>query len=350
MPMRNALILGGRGQSGRAIGERLAAEGWRVTATTAGPLPDPATTPGVIWVALARDSVDDLSGIVGTRTDLVVDVTAYTTAHAEQLLLLGDRVGAAIVLSTLSVYSDSEGRSLDGATDAATFPAWPNPIPEDWPTLDPGQDNYSTRKVAVETILREGSPWPLTIIRPGAIHGRHSRHLREWYFIKRVLDGRRQVILPFNGESIFQTTATANLAELVALAANRPGDRTVNCGDLDPPSVARISAIVDDLMDWSTERVLVAGPPPAPPVGEHPWGVPRPVVSDMTLAATELGYREAASYSTAMADTLAWALEASAGRDWQDVFPTLAAYPNALFDYAAEDAYLGRETAPGQRP
>jgi len=346
--VRTALIIGGRGQSGRAIGDRLVEDGWTVTCTTAGPLPEPATTAGVRWIGLARDEVGDLTAVIPSDFDLVVDVTAFTPAHAEQLLALGDRVGAAIVLSTLSVYSDADGRSLDEATDEATFPAWPEPIPEDWATLPPGDDTYSSRKVAVERILRERAQWPVTIVRPGAIHGRHSHHLREWYFIKRVLDGRRQVILPFGGTSVFQPTATANLARLVALAADQPGHRTLNCGDLDPPSVAEISAIVDDLMHWSTERVLVPGPEPAPTVGNHPWAVPRPVVADMTRARAELGYRQATSYTEAITDTLAWALDITEGLDWRRVFPTLAGYPTELFDYVAEDDYLAGTEAPGR--
>jgi nucleoside-diphosphate-sugar epimerase len=342
--MPTAVIIGGRGQSGRAIGQRLAAAGWAVTSTTAGPLPDPATSPGIRWSALVRHEVNDLGGVVKPGTDLVIDVTAFSVAHAEQLLALGDRIGAAIVLSTLSVYTDPDGRSLDEATDEARFPAWPVPIPETWPTLPPSDDNYSTRKSALERLLRLRAPWPVTIVRPGAIHGPYSRHLREWYFIKRVLDRRRKVILPFDGESVFQPTATVNLAELVALAASKPGHRTLNCGDLNPPSVAQISATVDDLMSWSTERVLVKGREPAPTVGNNPWGVPRPVIADMRLAQAELGYEEAASYADALPDALTWALDACSRRDWREVMPTLAGYPTELFDYDAEDTYLaGRQ-------
>lgn len=260
--MPTAVIIGGRGQSGQAIGQRLVAEGWAVTATTSGPLPDPAATPGIRWSALARDQVSSLTGVVKPGTDLVVDIVAFTPGHAEQLIALGDRIGAAVVLLTMSVYTDPEGRSLDEATGEASFPAWPVPIPEDWPTLPSGDDNYSTRKAALERVLRERAPWPVTIVRPGAIHGPYSQHLREWYFIKRILDGRQKVILPFDGASVLQPTATVNLAELVTLAACQPGHRTLNCGDLDAPSVAQISAITDGLMNWSTERVLVAGPAP----------------------------------------------------------------------------------------
>jgi hypothetical protein len=82
-----------------------------VTATTAGPLLDTAACPGVGWSVLERDHMNDLRGVVNAGTDVVVDVTAFTPAHAQQLLELGDRIGSAIVLPTLSVYTDSEGRS-----------------------------------------------------------------------------------------------------------------------------------------------------------------------------------------------------------------------------------------------
>jgi hypothetical protein len=92
-------------------------------------------------------------------------------------------------------------------------------------------------------------------------------------------------------------------------------------------------------MGVRTERILVEGPEPAPTVGNHPWAVPRPVIADMSAAGSELAYVQPLSYAEAMADTLPWAIEAVGDRDWREVFPTLARYPE-LFDYAAEDAWL----------
>ncbi|MGH9054535.1 MAG: NAD-dependent epimerase/dehydratase family protein [Acidimicrobiales bacterium] len=350
--MRTAVVIGGRGQSGRAIAGRLVEADWEVTATMSGPEPAGADR-RIRWVPLARDAegeVGDLRRVIDAGADVVVDVVAYSPAHARQLLELGDAVGAAIVLSSIGVYSDEEGRSLDGATDEASFPAWPVPIPEDWVMVTPGEATYSTRKAAIEQLLGEQAPWPVTIIRPGAIHGPHGRHLREWYFAQRVLDRRRRVVLPYDGRSVFQPTATANLAELVALAAERPADRVLNCGDADPPTVARISEIVDGLMGWTTERVLVGGPPSAQGVGDHPWAVPRPVVADMGRASADLGYRDVASYEDALASTLEWARDAVSADDWREVFPTLAGYPHNPFDYAAEDAYLNRREAASGSP
>jgi nucleoside-diphosphate-sugar epimerase len=337
--MANALIIGGRGQSGRAIAAQLVTDGWRVTATTRGEVSDDLAAPDVRWVHRDADG-PDLATIVGTDVDVLVHTTAFDVTDAQELIGLGDRVGSVVALSSVSVYSDDQGRSLDEAVDEATFPAWPVPIPESWVTVAPGAATYSTRKVALEEALREGAPWPVTIVRPGVIHGSHSRHLREWYFIKRVLDRRECVVLPYGGTSIFQPTASVNLAALVALAAARPGDRTLNSGDLDPPSVTRISEVIDELMGWTTQRVLVDGPEPGPNVGNNPWAVPRPVVVDMSSALAELGYVQRASYDGALSDTLRWALDACRERDWREVFPQLAKYYHDLFDYEAEDAYL----------
>jgi nucleoside-diphosphate-sugar epimerase len=148
-----AVVIGGRGQSGRAIGQRLVADGWDVTATSAGAPPDPRATPGIRWSFLARDDAGSLADIVAPGADAVIDITAFTPAHAEQLVALGYQVGSAIVISTLSVYSDHEGRSLDEAKDEASFPDWPAPLPEDWPTVQPSDGNYSARKAAMEQVL-----------------------------------------------------------------------------------------------------------------------------------------------------------------------------------------------------
>jgi nucleoside-diphosphate-sugar epimerase len=342
--MPKALIVGGRGQCGLAIGEALIDDGWEVTATTSGPVPAGASA-RTTWITTGETPLGATAGGV----DVLVHTTAYTRADADALVALGDRIGSAIVLSTISVYTDDAGRELDTATDVDTFPDWPVPIPEDWPLLAPGDHGYSAQKAAVEGVLRERAPWPVSIIRPGAIHGPHSRHLREWYFIKRVLDHREVVVLPFDVASIFQPTATVNLAELVRLAARRPGSRVLNCGDLGAPTVAEISNVVDGLMGARTRRVLVPGAEPGPTVGNHPWAVPKPVVVDMGPAVAELGYRQPVSYPDALATTIPWAVEACAGRDWREIFPTLANYPD-LFDYAAEDAYLAGDRPGGDAP
>ncbi|MCU1378155.1 MAG: sle [Acidimicrobiales bacterium] len=314
-----ALVVGGRGQSGRAITAALAADGWEVTATSS------VETDG--FVGVDRTLAGSLGAAVGDGVDLLVDVVAYRPADATQLVALGDRIGAAVVLSTLSVY-------FDGLDD------WPDPLVETQPTIAPGDSGYSDRKVAIERALLDEAPFPVTVVRPGAIVGVGTRHLREWWFLKRALDRRPRLVLAEGGTSVFQPTLAVNLGELVRVAAASPGNRVVNCGELDPPTVAEIGRLVAP----DVEQVLVAGEPPAPSVGDHPWLVPRPVRCDMT-AALALGYRPVADYASGLEEVLEWARSVTVGRDWREVFPRLAQYPMALFDYEAEDRWLATMTS-----
>jgi nucleoside-diphosphate-sugar epimerase len=222
--------------------------------------------------------------------DVLIDLIAYDANDAEQLLSIVSAVGSLIAVSSASVYRDEAGRSLDEATDEETFPHFPVPINEEQPTVEPGEATYSRQKVAMERTLLERAPIPVTIIRPCAIHGPGTQHAREWYFLKRVLDDRKVVIHSFRGESIFDTTSVSNLAELMRLAAERPGTRVLNCGDPDPPNVLRIARAVWQTVGRIATEVLVAGGPPAPNVGESPWTAPRPTVLDMAKATSEVGY------------------------------------------------------------
>jgi hypothetical protein len=72
----------------------------------------------VDWVHLDRTQARGLDSVVPDGTDVVVDDTCMTAAHAAQMRDLGDRIGSVVVLSTLSVYSDAAGRSLETAEDA----------------------------------------------------------------------------------------------------------------------------------------------------------------------------------------------------------------------------------------
>jgi nucleoside-diphosphate-sugar epimerase len=287
-----------------------------------------------------RTREGELEAALGDGADVLIDVIAYTPDDAEQLLSLGDRVGSFIAISSASVYRDTEGRTLDEAADDESFPQFSVPISEDNPTVEPGPETYSTLKVAMERTLREGASAPVTIVRPCAIHGPGSQHAREWYFLRRALDSRPVIVHAFQGASIFHTTSVANLAELVFRAAERPGTRTLNCGDPDPPNVLRIARAVRRAAGHTAVEVLVADGPPAPNVGESPWTGPWPVVLDMTYAAAELAYSPVTTYADSVGETCRWLKEATDGRDWREVLPDLARYPGDLFDYEAEDTFL----------
>jgi nucleoside-diphosphate-sugar epimerase len=332
----SAFILGGTGQIGRAAASRLAEAGWDVTVGSRGEREVPSR-PRHVRVDRADTAVLEqaVNGV-----DVLVDVIPFSSADAEQLLALASRVGALIAISSASVYSDEEGRSLDEATGPDELPRLPVPIPESQPTLAPGDATYSTGKAAIERALLERSPAPATVIRPCAVYGRGDRQAREWHFVKRALDRREVVMLAYEGQSRFHTTSSENLGELIRCCADRPGTRALNCGDPDPPTLLEISRAVASAMGHERDEALLPGGPEGV-IGRTPWSVPdsHPFIVDMSAAGREVGYRPVTDYRNGVRAACEWLVEATRGKDWRDVLPSRARYYGELFDYAAEDEY-----------
>jgi nucleoside-diphosphate-sugar epimerase len=250
------------------------------------------------------------------------------------------------VISTGSVYTGREGGYLDIVTGPDDFPDYPIPLRETDPTVENDERTYSPLKAAMERRLLSVEDLPVSILRPGAIHGPFSPALREWYFINRALDGRRTVVLSDDGANRFSTSSTVNIAELVALCAAHPGRRVLNAVDEDNVSVSEIARAVYAALDQEVEVVTFPGPP-VDDVGGTPWSVAHPLLLSMAAATVELGYRQPVPYREAVADAVDWAVrEVRAGErrgeGWEHVFPTLAqrAAADRWFDYEAEDAFL----------
>ena len=246
---KTAFIIG-MGQIGYAIARRLLSDGWRVSVAyrSANAAQDFAVA-GVSVVSLDRDDRDALASWLSSGADVLVDTVAFTQAHAQQLLTFQDAVGMLCVISSASVYCDDQGRSLDEAGSTG-FPQLPCPIAEDNRTVAPSDDTYSTRKVAIEQTLLQRSGVPVTIVRPCAVYGIKSRHPREWWLVKRFLDGRRVVPLAFRGQSRFHTSATENIAEVIRTAVETRFNGVLNAADPQSLSVREIANVVSSALSW----------------------------------------------------------------------------------------------------
>jgi nucleoside-diphosphate-sugar epimerase len=312
---------------GRAAARALATDGWEVVAVSrAGTLPEGLAELGV--EAAVADRADDaqLRAAIGPGADVLLDTVAYTREHGEQLNALDGLVGSLVVISSASVYADDEGRALDGEGE---LPDLPVPILETQRTAEPGDATYSTRKAELEQTLLAG-PMPSTLLRACAIHGPGAKMPREVFFVKRAVDGRRRVALAWKGESRFDTTSVANLAELIRLAAAKPGDRALNAADPDSLTTLGICRAIGDALGHEFDPVLLPGDE-----YDNPWGLDRPFVVSMALAEQELGYRPVTTYPEAVRETSAWLVdELAGGRNWDGT------YLEGMLDYEAEDAVL----------
>ncbi|MEM8824590.1 MAG: reductase, partial [Pseudomonadota bacterium] len=324
--MAEAFIIGGTGQIGLAVAARLADEGWsvRLGARGAPPVAGP-------WrhVAMERDGVE---AALGEGADLVVDCIAFDGADADRLMGVRDRVGRFVAVSSASVYVDGEGRTLDEAR-VTGFPRFPVPIPVGHPTVTPGSETYSTRKVEMEQRLLAGAPGKATVLRPCAIHGPWSKHAREWWFVKRLLDGRERIPLAYAGRSRFHTTSVAAIAEAVLAAASGQSPEIVNVADADAPDVAAIGRAVMAEMGVTAELVGLPDAPFPPELGVTPWSVERPLV-------VEAPTPDAGTYAESVGPAVRWLVDVVAKGDWRAMVPQLAAYPREHFDYALDDRAL----------
>jgi nucleoside-diphosphate-sugar epimerase len=285
---------------------------------------------------LVLDRNEEGALAVANGFDLLVDVIPFEAAHAEQVLALD--VGAVIAISSASVYADDQGRTLDEAQGIDDFPDFPVPIPESQPTVEPGDATYSTKKAKLERILLENERVLAAVVRPCAIYGRGDRMAREWFFVKRALDGRPYVVLTNRGEGHFHTTASENIGELVRLIAADPRTDAFNCGDPDPPTVLELARTIGAATGHRYAEVLLADPAGRGEVGQTPWSAPKPLLVDMSKAERELGYEPATTWEDALPRQVEWLLAATRDRDWREVLPRGAEY--LQFDYDAEDEFV----------
>lgn len=267
------------------------------------------------------------------KADVVIDTIAFDQSDLSKYDP-GD-VGRLIVVSSASVYCDSEGRTLDEAAQNG-FPEFDGPITEFQQTVAPGPQTYSTRKVRMENEARRLFGDRATILRPCAVHGAWSRHPREWWFVKRMLDARTQIPLALKGESQFHTTAAKMIGHFAQHAGASEVGGTFNLGDADWPTVLDIGQTIADNLRKKVEFVPIDGFP-QDAVGRTPWSVPLPFIVS-SKAAFAAGLDDDDYYDSAL-ECSDW-LEFDPPTDWRAAFPQLAAYPWDLFDYEAEDRFL----------
>lgn len=188
----------------------------------------------------------------------------------------------------------------------------------------------------MERTLLEQDDVPVIVVRPCAVYGPGGEFAREQFFVKRILDGRPLVVLPAGGRNVFHPTSVHNIAELVALALDRPRSGVFNCGDPEPPTTLEIGRLIARVLEHEWVECLLPGAG-VDRVGRTPWGrFEAPIVLDMAKAEAELGYRPAVTHAEAVAETCRWLMEER---------PPLGEYMESFFDYDVEDSFVRNLTA-----
>jgi nucleoside-diphosphate-sugar epimerase len=334
--MRSAVVFGGAGQLGAAVAERLLSAGWRVCVVSrSGRLPGGALAGAerLDGTGRSRAALIEEAGPV----DAVFDPTAYGEADALDLLSARRWFSALVTVSSASVYADPAGRSLVAISQSG-MPKLAGPIAEDAPTVEPDGKTYAGRKAQLERRLLDSGA-AVSILRPCAVYGTPSTHPREWWLIKRALDGREAIPVAYGARSVFHTSNARGVAELAALCMERPGRRVLNAADRTALTVREIAAGVAAATGLRLPLAPFDGPPTGPAhVGSTPWSVEHRFALDTGRAAA-LGWN-GGDYPDRVGPVCDWVLEVARDGDWRAQFSGFAQYGYDPFDYAAEDSVL----------
>jgi nucleoside-diphosphate-sugar epimerase len=339
------LVIGGTGLIGRAVARRLVWAGWQITVTGRDPrrMPEDLAAAGVRLVVADRDDPAALAVAAGGGCDLLVDCVCYTAAQARLVLPLARHARCTVMISSKAVYVDDVGNHVNSTTP----PRFAGPVTERQPTMKPGDmpynspQGYGANKVAAEHQLLD-SGLPVTVLRASKVHGQGAAPPREWYFVKRALDRRPVLLLAGQGRGADHPSAAVNIAALVQVVAEQPGQRILNAADPDAPDGLTISRVIAAVTGHAWDEVLLDDDAPAH-LGRHPWHCRPPIVLD-TGAARALGYQPVGDYATTVTDTISWLLDQAARCPCWTPPGIDQELTGSWFDYAAEEAWL-RTTA-----
>lgn len=282
------LIIGGSGQVGKPAAQRLLAAGWDVTVANRR---EGVAVAGAQSVQVDRQDDAAVDALLGRGFDVVVDLLAFRSTHSAQLLRNAGSIGSLVVMSSAAVYQDDQGRTVQGVTTPETAPAFDAPLDEIARTVEPDTTTYSGCKRAVEIALLQ-SGIPTTVLRPAGIHGPYSPQPREWFYVRRFLDGRDVALLGYQGRSAFHPVSANNLAEMIVLAAQKPGAGILNAADPGLPDEREIVAAIAEAMGRSVTQVLIDGMAPI----ASPWSLPTPFLLSTRRAEDALGYKPVETY------------------------------------------------------
>ncbi len=324
-----ALIVGGTGPTGPLVVEGLIRRGYEVAILHSGKhevdLPeavehihgDPHFL-GPLKEALGSRTFDLVVGMYGRLRHLANAVKGRTA----RFIAAGGMPYAAFV------YGEMEGVSV------------PVLIREDAPLFRDEKRNKFTYLITLSEEVMMGAHYEgsynATLLRFPMIYGPRQVAPKEWCIIRRILDGRKHLILPDGGLKLERRGYAHNVAASVLLTVDKPSEsagQIYNVGDEGVWSLKEWVDAIARIMDrrWELVSMPFAAARPARPYGgrNFHW------VPDIDKIRTQLGYKDEVPAEVGLKRTVRWYLQhrPDAGgeieRNLQDPF-----------DYEAEDRLI----------
>lgn len=329
-----ALVIGGTGPTGPFIVNGLLARGYRVEILHTGNHEVPEIPPEVGHIHVSPHDPVALAAALGERRwDLCIATYGRLRSIAE---LMAGRAGRFVSIGGGPAY---RGYTHPWLHEPEGLPA---PLGEDAPLVDdPAQDEKGWRIVRTEEAVFRHHP-RATHFRYPFVYGPYQPAPREWMIVRRVLDGRRRIILPDGGLTLDAYGYAENMAHAVLLAIDQPEracGEIFNAADSHALSLREVVFHVARALDWEFEIIDMpaALALPARPLLGRPTATHR--LYDLTKLRSVLGYRDVVAPAEALARTARWL--AAHPPPPMNGFSVEAVLQDP-FDYAAEDLLIER--------
>ena len=296
-----ALVIGGTGPTGHFIVNGLLRRGYLVAMLHTGRHELDEIPPTVEHIHTDPFSENALRSALGSRT---FDLTIAAYGRLRRIVeVMAGRTGRFISIGGTPAYRGymnptvlrPQGMPVPTAEDAPTVPV------ED-------EDPKGWRVAQTEQAVFDRHP-EATHFRYPFLYGPYQIAPREWCVVRRILDGRRSIILPEDGLSLCHSGYVENAAHAVLLAVDRPDaakGRIYNCGDEHLLTLRQTVEVIAEALGYELEIVSMPWQfaVPARPMLAQPWTTHR--VLDLTRIKTHLGYTDVVPPEQGLARTARW--------------------------------------------
>lgn len=339
-----ALVVGGTGPTGPGTVNGLLRRGFDVTILHSGHH-EATFDSDVEHIHADAHALDALVAALDRRT-FDVGIAMYGRLRHVASALAG-RVGRAVAVGGVFYegwINDQFHAAGDGAIADApppyTFP--PVPMPENAPMDANPNNRFARRAVEAEQFvmdLHADGRFDATILHFPKVYGPRAIAPIEWSVVRRILDGRRAMIVPDGGLAQETKAHAANASAAVLAAVDHPDEAAgeiFNVGDERATTTREWVTLLARALDHELELVSVPFDLAAPsfPYARDPWTVCHRVL-DVTKLRTRLRWEPVVSVEDGLAQTArhlaTHPLEPSSEDEVQVGDP---------FDYATEDRYL----------
>jgi nucleoside-diphosphate-sugar epimerase len=324
------LMIGGTGPSGIPIVERLGNHGHDVTILHRGTHERPETPAGIPHIHADPYDEDSLrAALTGTTWDTVIAMYGRLRMIAQ---LAVDHCEHFVSVGGVPAY---RGWTNAWLHEPAGLPV---PVREDSALVDdPALDDKGYRIVRTEQAVFAAHPNAAHFRYP-YLYGPYQPAPREWAIVRRILDGRRRIVVADDGLTLHHHCYTVNCAAAVVAAVEQPersAGTIFNIGDEEVLTVRQVIELCAHELGADMEIVSLPYElaPPAWPLLAQPSTTHR--VLDLTRVRTQLGHHDVVPARDAVPRTARWLADHPPARG--GVEEMVLTDP---FDYAAEDTLM----------